>query len=164
MKRCVDKTGLEYVSSIINTLIFSFVYGWMEAKGVVHDVEVISKVIFLGFKVYHLFPMFVLAVIVCGAPFWDDLIYKLNPVIEKVKTFVLMVSNVLLFALVEDIMYFVFAGIPIRPWEWTARWGYFDVGFTVIPYWYVASAVVLTFLYMYVLAEEWLKKVFGGCF
>lgn len=141
---------LEYFSSIVNTLIFAVIYGWMEAKGVVRDVEIISKVIFLGFKVYHLFPMFILAIIVCGAPFWDDLIYRLNPVVEKFRTFVLMWTNILLFALVEDIFYFVFCEIPIKPEDWTARWGYFNIGFTVIPYWYVVSTVTLIFLYLYV--------------
>jgi len=122
----------------------------MEETGTVRDVEIISKVIFLGFKVYHLFPMFVLAIIVCGAPFWDDLIYKLNPIVEKVKTFTLMWTNILLFALVEDIFYFVFAPFPIRPFDWTARWGYIDIGFTVIPYWYIASVIILVVLYWYV--------------
>lgn len=155
MYRCkfLSQRRLEYLSSVVNTLIFCVVYGWMEASGTVHDVEVISKVIFLGFKVYHLFPMFVLAVVVCGAPFWDDLIYRLNPVVEKFKTFTLMCTNILLFALVEDIFYFVFAGVPIRPWDWTARWGFFDIGFTVIPYWYVGSAIFLVALYYYVFKD-----------
>ena len=30
------------------------------------------------------------------------------------------------------------------------RWGYIDVGFTVIPYWYVASVIILVVLYWYV--------------
>jgi hypothetical protein len=129
----------------------------MEAEKVIVSTPIIANFIFLGFQIYHLYPMFVLALIVCGAPFWDDLIYHLNPTIEKIKTFVLMWSNILLFALVEDALYFVILRIPIKPEDWTSRWGYINIGFTVIPYWYIASAIILAFSYYYVLKPKTIK-------
>jgi hypothetical protein len=160
----------EYRSSVVASLIFAFLYGWLEYYYIVQSrpglpFRYAYTPIFLGFYEYHIFPMLVIFGLVGFLPFLDDVLFMFRPQsVEKLRTGILGIANIFLAVWFEDISWFVcrmirpLEGDPLGgKWiqvvgvdglpEWTARMGYLALGGNAIPYWYVIAAFSLVIVY-----------------
>ena len=200
---------MRYSSSFVVSIVFAALYGWLEYYYITAPLYVMSAQqvslaypwwamaqVFLGFTVYHLTIMLIMAVFVTfiepatvhslsialsrrltkggsisgvatmitkrGDAYTE---FKLIPFREYVPPthdlILVFIRNLLTFALLEDIFWFIFnlaLPIPIlasQPWyqrlwqpgDWTCRFGYIPTPWHfVIPTWYVITAIAIVII------------------
>ena len=177
------KQNIEYVTSTIVTITFAILYGILEYYWIITDRDVPFRYghepIFLGFNTYHLAIMLPILVLVAFDPFFDDLFFKMNPVIEKWYTSFLGGATTVFAVMIEDITWFTcrvlnpLAGDDYaHKWiqvvgpkgepEWTARWAYLALGGDALPVWYLIVIVFTiaswAFIFTHTSAKEFIKK------
>lgn len=108
----LNKRTAEYLFPTLVTLAFSVWYGvleyyWVDTNRAVPFRYGNQTILFGQFSTYHVYVMFPIFIFVAFGPFLDDLIVKVNPVIEKWYTFFLGGATVGFAALLEDVTWFI---------------------------------------------------------
>lgn len=58
------------------------------------------------------------------------------------RMFLLILGIFTTIILLEDILFFVFAGVPITPGIFTTQWGYITTPISAVPIWYFLAVVI----------------------
>ncbi len=135
---------IEMVASIVEVVIVSWLFAWLDLNASIHGTcgSYTSYLCFGHFSYFNIL-MVAMAVTVFSTPLIGSWVQG-----EYVKVAAIVTGDTVLYAMLEDIFFFIQAGSWSNPQSWTT-WifsGFYLLGLW-IPSWYIGAIVSVIILY-----------------